>query len=164
MDVFLKQVDIGSRYILDNLFPYYVYDMSEFMGWDPDADGCYTFKVESLDPYWQAHDHTPYFIYWRDQLAGFVLVRKYPTKQAIFDVEQFFVLRKFKGKGVGRNAFLQVVDRHPGCWQVRVLKENSGALAFWQSAVSDIVGDDFKIELDNDVDLEMHFIRFDKPI
>ncbi|WP_321969340.1 GNAT family N-acetyltransferase [Photobacterium angustum] len=102
MEVQLKQIEAESRHILENMFPYYVYDMSEFMGWSPNAEGVYAFKAESLNSYWSNADHTPYFIYADQELAGFVLVRKYPTNQNVFDIEQFFVLRKFKGQGVGK--------------------------------------------------------------
>lgn len=54
------------------------------------------------------------------------------------------------------------MNRHIGKWQIRVLKENEAALKFWLSAVSDIVGCDYDSCLDIDVDLEMHFIRFEK--
>ncbi|HCE3663416.1 TPA: GNAT family N-acetyltransferase [Vibrio parahaemolyticus] len=162
MEVFLKRIEADSRHILENLFPYYVYDMSEFMKWDPDLNGLYTFKSSTLDCYWSDTSHVPYFIYVGKDLAGFVLVRKYPSSPEILDIDQFFVLRKFKGQGIGKSAFKEVVNRHVGKWQIRVLKENEAALKFWLSAVSDIVGCNYDDCLDIDVDLEMHFIRFEK--
>lgn len=161
MEVQLKQIEVESRHILENMFPYYVYDMSEFMGWSPNAEGVYTFNSDSLDNYWSHADHIPYFIYADQELAGFVLVRKYPTNQNVFDIEQFFVLRKFKGQGVGKSAFKDVVTRHSGQWQIRVLKENESGLGFWLSAIKNISGVNFNLGLDIDIDLEMHFIRFE---
>ena len=63
MEVFLKRIEADSRHILENLFPYYVYDMSEFMKRDPDFNGLYTFKSSTLDCYWSDTSHVPYFIY-----------------------------------------------------------------------------------------------------
>ena len=95
------------------------------------------------------------------ELAGFVLVRRYPSDLSSYDIEQFFVLRKFKGQGVCKEALAQVVSVFTGKWQIRVLLENSAALYFWKSAVSRIVGDKFRVTKANDVDLLMFFIHFE---
>lgn len=134
--------------------------MSEFMEWGPNENGQYTFSASNLDPYWQRTDHMPYFILSDGELAGFVFVRKYPGDERVYDIEQFFVLRKFKGLGVGKEALQQVTDLHKGVWQIRVLKENQAALSFWKSALSGIVGDNFELTQEMDIDLEMHFLRF----
>ena len=160
MEVSLKPIDSGSRHVLENLFTYYVYDMSEFIGLDPSSNGLYEFKPKNLNDYWSDSNHIPYFIYVDGLLAGFVLIQKYPTNLELFDIDQFFVLRKFKGNGVGKKAFGKVLNNHPGKWQVRVLKENTIALSFWLSAVRKAVGANFQHMLDIDVDLEMHFIHF----
>lgn len=160
MNVSLQKVDMSARAVLENLFQYYIYDMSEFTGWPPANSGLYTFNSTSLDRYWQLTDHVPYFIYADNELAGFVLIRPYPGKLDVLDVEQFFVLRKFKGQGVGKDALAAVLAIHPGQWQIRVLKENSAAFRFWHSAVGRIVGSNYFCTMDIDIDLEMHFIRF----
>ncbi len=161
MQISLKEIDKESRHILENLFPFYIYDMSEYMEWSPNEEGTFTFNSSSLDAYWQADDHIPYFIYVGVELAGFALVRRYPPDTSTYDIEQFFVLRKFKGKGIGKQALAHIVNAFPGQWQIRVLMENTGALNFWQSAVSGIVGDAYTLSKDIDVDLLMHFIRFE---
>ena len=164
MEVSLKRIELNDRHILENLFPYYVYDMSEYMGWSPNSDGLYAFKSTSLDPYWTQAKHIPYFIYADKELAGFVLLRDYPDKSEVYDIEQFFVLRKFKGKGIGKMAVVELFGRYPGKWQIRVLKENTAALKFWLSAVMNVVDNNYELSLDIDVDLEMHFIRFESQL
>lgn len=164
MEVSLKRIELNDRHILENLFPYYVYDMSEYMGWSPNSDGLYTFKPASLDPYWAKADHVPYFIFFDGELAGFVLLRGYPNQSEVYDIEQFFVLRKFKGKGVGKRALAELCSRYLGKWQIRVLKENTAALKFWLSAVMNVVDNNYEHSLDTDVDLEMHFIRFETQL
>ncbi len=161
MNVSLLKIDVASRHILENLFPYYIYDMSQYMGWNPNENGLFTFNASSLDIYWEHGDHIPYFIYWEGELAGFVLVRKYPSSALIYDIEQFFVLRKFTGKGVGKQAMKLVVEQFPGKWQIRVLMDNDGALTFWKSVVSDLVGENYKQCKGIDIDLLMHFLTFD---
>ncbi len=160
MEVSLKKIDHQSRHILENLFPFYIYDMSEFMGWNPNENGEYTYHNANFDVYWRKEDHTPYFICVDANIAGFVLVRKYPTQLNTYDIEQFFVLRKYKRQGVGKKAIAHVLKRYPGEWQIRVLQENSAALHFWKAAVTSAVGQAYSLEIDLDVDKEMHFFRF----
>ncbi len=161
MEVSLKEIRLESRHVLENLFPYYIYDMSEYMGWTPNESGLFTYNSDSFDVYWEKSDHVPYFIYFGEELAGFVLVRKYPENDSVYDIAQFFVLRKFKGKGVGKRSLELVVRLFPGKWQIRVLIENGGALNFWKSAVSNIVGDNYEQSKSIDFDLLMHFLSFE---
>lgn len=89
------------------------------------------------------------------------MIRRYPSDPSRYDVAQFLSCVNLKVRGVGRQALAQVVRAFPGKWQIRVLLENSGALSFWQSAVSDIVGERYQLFQANDVDLLMHFIYFE---
>ena len=41
MEVSLREIEPQSRSVVENLFQYYVYDMSEFMGWPPNDSGLY---------------------------------------------------------------------------------------------------------------------------
>ncbi|WP_245688558.1 GNAT family N-acetyltransferase [Vibrio sonorensis] len=138
MNVSLQPIGEHQRHILENLFPFYIYDMSEYMGWGPNGDGCYPYDNCNFDVYWQRDDHFPFFIYCNEQLAGFVLVRKYPNDRERYDIAQFFILRKFKRQGIGTEVLHQVLNRFRGKWQVRVLLENHGALNFWQKAISNV--------------------------
>lgn len=70
MEVSLVKINAGSRHILENLFPYYIYDMSEYMGWSPNDNGHFSFNKSSLDVYWERVDHAPYFIYVDNELPS----------------------------------------------------------------------------------------------
>lgn len=61
MEVSLVKINAGSHHILENLFPYYIYDMPEYMGWSPNDNGQFSFNKSSLDVYWERVDHAPYF-------------------------------------------------------------------------------------------------------
>lgn len=161
MEVSLKEIRVESRHVLENMFPYYIYDMSEYMGWAPNENGLFTYNSSNFDIYWEQNDHVPYFIYFGEELSGFVLVRKYPANDSVYDIAQFFVLRKFKGRGVGKQSLELVVKLFPGRWQIRVLIENDGALKFWKSAVSNLVGDNYEQSKNMDLDLLMHFLSFE---
>ncbi|WP_062260286.1 GNAT family N-acetyltransferase [Endozoicomonas arenosclerae] len=148
-----------ERVIIQNLFHYYVYEMSDFLERSPNPEGIFSYNPESLTPYWEKEDHHPYLIHCDGEVAGFVLIRKYPADQSRYDVDQFFVLKKFKGLGVGRQAFKAAIELYPGKWQVRVLQENTGGLAFWGSVVADVSGGDFVRSVALDGDLAMWFFH-----
>mgnify|MGYP000170673869 CR=1 FL=1 len=161
MEVQLVKIKEHERKILENLFSYYIYDMTEYLKWNPDHEGKFSYDPSKFDVYWEQEDHIPYFIYVDSDLAGFVLIRRYPSNLSTYDVAQFFVLRKYKGQGVGKEALAKVISIFPGKWQIRVLLENFGALSFWKSAVSNIVGEKYRLSKANDVDLLMFFIHFE---
>ncbi|WP_242610814.1 GNAT family N-acetyltransferase [Photobacterium profundum] len=161
MDVSLVTIDKDDRNVLENLFHYYIYEMSDFLALSPNQDGHFGYNKSQFDIYWKSECHLPYFIYVDQELAGFVLIRKYPSDPSINDIEQFFVLRKFNGKGVGKRAFKLVTQLISGNWQIRVLIENSRALHFWESSVSNIVGQNYTQSKSIDIDLLMFFIQFE---
>ncbi|MBM3071904.1 GNAT family N-acetyltransferase [Enterobacter sp. RHBSTW-00994] len=150
----------NDRHIIENLFRYYVYDLAEYGKWRCGQDGQYLFNSSLLDPHWSRDDHWPYLIYDEDELAGFCLLRRYPFDVRTYDVDQFFVLRKFKGMGVGKEAFRLAVTERPGYWQTRVMLENTAALRFWRSAIASVSGGEFREVIRKDDDLDMHFITY----
>ena len=121
-----------------NLVPYYVYDMSEYMGWDPNDEGRYD-GCDDLPDYWRKPDHHPYLIQADGKVTGFALVRPYRGEPARNEIGEFFVLRKYRGHGVGRSSAYWLFDTHPGKWLVRVLESNAAALGFWQKVINDYV-------------------------
>ena len=127
-----------DRILIANLFHYYVYDMSEYMDWAPGDSGLYLDDPEQIQihDYWQKPDHFPFIIEVDNQLAGFALVQR--EEGGAMDVGQFFVLRRFKGKGIGLTAFKLVTEKFPGPWQVRVLTDNRAAMAFWSKAIAQV--------------------------
>lgn len=148
------------RHIVENMFSYYVYDLAESGKWPCGKDGRYNFNPSIISPYWESDNHWPWLIYCDDELAGFCLLRRYPQDLKRFDIDQFFVLRRFKGLGVGKEAFRLAVAGMPGLWQTRVLLENTPALMFWRSAIGSLTHGEFEEKIQPDGDLPMHFIFY----
>ena len=145
-----------------NLFQYYIYDMSEYTGWPPYENGTFDVSdsVTGLSDYWNKPNHFPYLIMVDDEVAGFSLVRKYPDNDDYFDIGQFFILRKFKRKGVGEKAFKLSVSRHSGKWITRVLPNNLGAKKFWLKVINSIATTEIEVKTELYKSTEMEFIRY----
>jgi predicted acetyltransferase len=126
------QVDLATVHdqtATRQLLELYAHDFSERNGADVGDDGTYGYRF--LDRYWSEPDRHPFLFRVDGRLAGFALVRSGPPH----DMAEFFVLRKYRRSGVGRDAARAVFARFPGEWQVREQFENTGAIAFWRDAI-----------------------------
>jgi predicted acetyltransferase len=127
--------------ILANLLELYVHDFSEFHDVEVGADG--QFGYQQLPLYWQEADRHPLLIHADGKLAGFALVKKGAEnsgEESVWDMAEFFVLRRYRRHGVGCAAAHAVWRQFPGRWQVRMMTANEPALPFWQRTVSEFAG------------------------
>ena len=139
MEVLLEAAAPGDAGLLANLLELYIHDLSEVFPVELGADG--RFGYETLPRYWSEPDRRfPFLIRFGGRLAGFVLVTRgvLPSNDPdVFDIAEFFVLRRFRRLGVARRAAFLVWDRFPGRWSVRVSEGNGGAVPFWARAVTE---------------------------
>ena len=136
--------------------------MSEYTGWNPNKYGSYAIDAEEigLNDYWTKPDHHPFLIFFESELAGFVLIRKYPNDESRYDIGQFFVLRRFKRQGIGAATFNAILDRFPGKWLTRVLTNNAAAQQFWQAVIAKRTEHQFTVTTEYYFDKPMQFIRY----
>jgi predicted acetyltransferase len=132
--------------IMQAMASYYVYDMSEFLGdapgWAFPDTGVY--ECDDLRPYFEDAKASPCFIRVSGELAGFAIVNTLGSDPTVeFNMAQFFVHRKFKGRGVGAYAATACFRRYRGLWEVMVIPGNRGALAFWRKVVGTFTNDSF---------------------
>lgn len=125
--------------LLANLLELYAHDLSAAFELDVGADG--KFGYPPLASYWREPERRfAFLIRAGGQLAGFVLVTRgspVTADPADLDVAEFFVLRRYRRCGVGRQAAVNLWDRMPGHWIVRVAERNRGAQPFWSRIVTD---------------------------
>jgi len=135
----------SSRVALANLMQLYAYDWSELRALDVGLDG--RFLAPSVDVYFEEADHHPLLIEVGGRLAGFALVvarSRLTDTRGVFDMAEFFVLRRFRRQGVGLAAAAATFRRFPGPWEVRQRDENAAATAFWRRAISDFTGGQYQ--------------------
>jgi predicted acetyltransferase len=118
------------------LFELYAYDFSEILAIDVGDDGL--FRAPALDEFWTCPRPHAFLIGVDGRLAGFALVQegsRLTNDEAVWDVAEFFVMRKYRRQGVGEHVARSLFDRFRGRWEVRQRIENHGATAFWRRAV-----------------------------
>lgn len=81
------------------------------------------------------------------EVAGFAIVQELNT--GAYDMEQFFVLRKFRRKGVGRSAAKRLFDEFSGQWTVEQIATNKAAQIFWRGVISDYTNGNFQDTINN---------------
>ncbi len=131
---------------IQNMARFYVYDMSQYMGdeagWECPEDGL--FECIEFKGYWEKDNCFPFLIRYKNELAGFVIVDKKASEPQIdFNMAQFFILRKFKNKGVGKYVAHQCFDQFRGSWEVMVLPGNDGTYQFWHSIITEYTDNQF---------------------
>jgi predicted acetyltransferase len=127
--------------VLANLLELYAHDFSDFMDLRIGPDG--RFGYRDLGLFWENEGRLPFLIEVDRELAGFALVTRGSRVDGdpmTWDMAEFFVVRGFRGLGVGAVAAGEVWRRLPGKWEVRVLEVNTSALLFWPSAIRRFTG------------------------
>ena len=137
MNVQVSAATTDDRERLAALFELYVYDFSETLGLDVQEDG--HFRAPPLDAYWTDPRCHAFLIRVDGRLAGFALVQersRLTGDESVRDVAEFFVMRRYRRRGVGEVAARSLFDRFRGPWEVRQKTENLPATAFWRQTLA----------------------------
>jgi predicted acetyltransferase len=137
----LRQASSDERAALDNLAELYCHDWSELVPIDVGDDG--RFGALALERYWSDEWRRPFLIRVEEKLAGFALIEersRLTGAHGVFDMAEFFVLRKYRRQGVGHAAARAAFDRFKGPWEVRERDENPAATSFWRRVIADYTG------------------------
>jgi predicted acetyltransferase len=127
--------------ILANLLELYAHDFTEFLPIDLRSNG--RFEYQDLGRYWRNPNHHPFLIKVAGKLAGLVLIRKDESvsrAEELWDLGEFFVVRRYRRHGVGTAMAHEVWRKFPGRWQVRVMEANLQGQHFWQQAITQFTG------------------------
>ncbi len=134
--------------VLEQLLELYAYELSDIADLAIGPDG--RFGCGALPRYWTEPDRVPYLVRIDRELAGFVLVQQgslVTGDPEVWDVAEFFVLKRHRQRGIGVRVAHEVWRRHCGAWEVRVMQRNTSALAFWRRAVEAFEGSPAESEL-----------------
>ena len=143
----LEPVGREHRQTLVNLFQLYAHDFSD-QWWDrPEGELDEAGRLEEyglLDTYWSSPRHEAMLIRRDGRIAGFALVNDYSHSRLPLDyqIAEFFVARKHRRAGVGREAALQVIRARPGLWEIAVARRNEAAKPFWRGVAFAVAGAD----------------------
>lgn len=141
MKIKVDRAAVGDKVILRNLMQLYRYDYTEFEPDDLDDHGLFNYNY--LDYYWVEPGRYSFLVRVEGKLAGFALVRTLEADAdngARYSMAEFFIMRGFRRRGVGRTVAREVFGRLPGQWSVHQDTTNSGAIAFWRQVIGEYTG------------------------
>lgn len=139
------EASILDKTVIRNMMELYNYDMSEFQDCDLDAHGLYGYNY--LDNYWTEKERHPFIIKVDGNLSGFILVKKYgvdATEPIDYSIAEFFILKKYRRRGVGRIAVFNIFNKFHGIWEVKELPENRKAHVFWRKVIGEYTSNNYK--------------------
>ena len=168
----LVKATIEDYPTIQNMARFYVYDMSRYCGlkpsrhdWSCPDDGLYS--CMDFKHYFEDADRFAFLIKVGEEKAGFALInKKGSTPDVDWNVGEFFILAKFQGTGIGKQAAEQLFDMFPGVWETAVMLENTGAYPFWSKMVARYTRGSFTEEQNLVPDPEPHemiIFRFEAP-
>ncbi|HHF7372274.1 TPA: GNAT family N-acetyltransferase [Legionella anisa] len=128
--------------VVQNLAGYYVYDRTGYMGWSCSEKGI--FECIDFKHYFESQNEKAFIVKVDDDLAGFVLLDKEFLLEAVdWNMGEFFILKKFQGKGVATYVAHNILKENPGKWSVAVMPENIKAVNFWRKIISTAVMENY---------------------
>ena len=93
--------------------------------------------------FWVRGDSFQYIIRADEQPAGYAVVcsgNAHIPPEIDFELLDFYIVPKYRGQGIGRQAARLVFDAHRGAWQVFELAANEPAKVFWLRVIGEYTG------------------------
>ena len=151
MDISIELVKKEEKEILRNLLEKYHYEHSQYDKRDVNNLGL--FGYDYLDIYWTEENRFPYFIKVENILAGFVMINNYnETKlDTNYTVSEFFIMYKYRRKGVGKYAVKYILEKHKGKWQLSFHPNNENSKVFWIKIIDEYTKGNYEL-MENNTD------------
>ena len=146
MEVELVPIPESHQAVMFQLWQLYLYDFSEMDGGDVGEDGRYPDLVY-LAEYWRDPERHPYVVRVDGKLAGFVLVHRHGRlvdDPRVTRMSEFFIMRKYRRRGVGELVATRAFDLFTGRWEVWEIEQNVSAQAFWRRVIDRYTGGHFE--------------------
>lgn len=173
MEVKVVLANKENSNIIKNMYPLYLHDLSEHYGNVPNEYGIYEDEpIKTLSEQYEVQNIWfekpdilfPYIIMADEKPAGFMLIATSPYVPKTTDhyVNEFFILRPYRGKNIGEIAAKQVFDKFSGRWELYTnhLSENIKGHKFWRKTVSNYTNNDYYESVGQTFDGKKLIFRF----
>jgi predicted acetyltransferase len=130
----LERVTPDKQQILHNIMQFYIYEFSSFIPTIKlEVNGAY--QPFNLSSYWQQQNEHAFFIKLDSDLIGFALVECGINGEP-HSINEFFVMKKYNGKGYGALTAIKIFNMFPGPWKITQIATNYPAQAFWRKVIN----------------------------
>ncbi|MFS0554262.1 GNAT family N-acetyltransferase [Brevibacillus sp. 179-C9.3 HS] len=178
MNIQIKLTEQDEAYIIKNMYPLYLHDLSGHHGLIPGHIPNMHGIFEESNEYRTLHDQYevqkiwweksnclyPFLIRVDDIPAGFALIATPPhcAKGTDYFVNDFFLMQPFRGLGVAEFAAIQVFEKFTGNWELftNPSERNIVAQKFWRKTVSNYTKGSYEEEFGMTFDGDKLIFRF----
>ena len=131
----IRRAEANDRIPLHRMLELYQYDLSDHYPQEINAHGEYGYE---LDRYWNDPTCHAFVALVGWFYAGFALVDA-RVKIGVLGhwMDQFFILKKHRGSGVGSTLAVRVFSTLHGYWEIGQMPSNLQAQAFWRRVVGE---------------------------
>jgi predicted acetyltransferase len=121
---------------LQQMLELYQYELSDIWTQDADTEAKYGYDLQRHRKAERFHAHVALQ---GSQYVGFALVAPAAvTRKDGCWMEQFFILKRYRGTGAGSALAKHVLASHPGPWEVGQMPANHTAQAFWRKVIAQV--------------------------
>lgn len=75
----------------------------------------------------------------------------------VHNIAEFFIMRKWRRRGIGRQVAVTIFAQFPGSWEVALQRHNASAHAFWRAVIDAYTGGAFE-------EIDVHPPAWDGPV
>jgi predicted acetyltransferase len=137
-EIAMRKALLEDKLPVYRMLELYQYELSDIWDQDLDPHGEYGYE---LDRFWRAEGCLALVATVAGRYAGFALVdRSVKVAQSGNWMDQFFVLKKYRGQGLGKKLAYHAFDARPGYWEVGQMTANAPAQAFWRRIIGEYTG------------------------
>jgi predicted acetyltransferase len=141
----IRRATPADRLPLARMLELYQYELSDIWDQDLDAHGEYGYE---LDRFWRDPACHAFVATVAGCYAGLALVdgssRVGNAGPGGHWMNQFFVLKKYRRLGLGRQLARTVFEALPGPWEVGQMSLNYAAQGFWRQVVAEVSGGQYQ--------------------
>lgn len=121
-----------DKKVLENLISLYLHDLSEFAD-DLKIDENGLFEYEGLELYYTSDELMAYFITLDHEIIGLVFINtgKYAPQGVDYSINEFFILKSYRRKGLSKLAINEFMKNHHGTYEIIQFENNITAVNFW---------------------------------
>ena len=141
----LDPVTKALRPALANLAQYYQYDFSEIENGIVNLAGRFPYlDLSDLEKRLDEPGADAWLFrvtdteWGHETLAGFAIALPAPELPGGREIDEFFVMRRYRRLGIGRASADAILRASPGPWVVQGTRHNTGARNFWTRVISSI--------------------------
>jgi len=155
VEYYFSKVAIEQKNMLENLMTLFLHDLSEYAD-DIKIDSTGLHRFDVLDLFFEKEGLTPFFIQSEGEILGFILIQSgsYTNPEhADYVMNSFFILRRYRGKGIGTAVALKFFALYPGRYCCSQLKSNVPAVRFWKNVYAKNNVDVYELEREDEGNL-----------